>query len=112
MTALPTTDCRGCGKPIVFADVTKADGAPGKVPLDPKAPCYSATEMFGTVKAERAPGVFVTHFATCADANKFGRKSGGPSPQDEIDELREKLRVALDRIAVLEARPHTHGGSS
>lgn len=103
MTALPTTPCRGCGKPIVFADIKRADGAPGKVPLDPKGVCYVPRGMFGTITAERVEGAMVSHFATCRDASKFSSKPGQPSAQDEIDDLRKRLQAALDRVAVLES---------
>ncbi len=102
MTALPTTPCRQCGKPLVFGKTP--DGK--TIPMDPKPPCYRAGggDFFGReVTAERQENVFVTHFATCAQASHFSKGKDGRSPQDEIDELREELRKARDRIAVLEA---------
>ena len=105
MTALPTSACRGCGKPIVFGDLPTG----GKVPLDPRAPVYDVEMIVGgTVAAERRIEAMVSHFATCPKASTFSRKGGEPSAQDEIDDLHAKLQKALDRVAVLEAQ-HQRG---
>lgn len=102
MTALPTRECRQCGKPLVFG--TTPEGK--QIPLDPKAPCYRASQPFmaTAVQAERVPDVMVTHFATCPKASHFTKGKDGVSAQDEIDDLRKQLQEARDRIAVLEAR--------
>lgn len=104
MTALPTTPCRQCGKPLVFGKT--ADGK--LIPMDPRPPCYRAGggDFFGKgVTAERVLDVHVTHFATCPKAAHFSKGKDGVSPQDEIDDLRKQLQAARDRISVLEARP-------
>lgn len=100
MTALPTVACRKCQKPIIFAAFTKADGAPGTIPLDARAPCYAARPNGDQAFAERAPETFVSHFATCPSAGDFSRK-GGTSAADEADDLRRRLATALDEIVKL-----------
>lgn len=105
MTRHETTPCKGpkCGKPIIWSAITKEDGTPGKMPLDPRAPCY---EIVGTgglpasgATARRAPNAYVSHFATCADVNRF--TGGDASAQGEIDDLTKRLTKALDEIATL-----------
>jgi len=41
--------CGGCGKAIIWAAITKADGKPGKVPLDPVPPVYRLPDGCETV---------------------------------------------------------------
>jgi hypothetical protein len=73
---MKTTICKGCGKKIVFASITKADGSPGTVPLDPSAPTYHVIENGdGTLAAARADRVFVSHFSTCAKADLFSGRN-------------------------------------
>jgi len=95
VTSFQTSDCRGCGKPIVWATT-----ATSKIPLDPRAAVY-VVDRAGM--ATRAPdGTFVTHFATCRDANKFTKSAETKaSAQDEIDALREDLRKERDEVAKL-----------
>lgn len=69
--------CRGasCKRDVVWAEVEKPDGTVAHVPLDPRAPVYMPVEgEDGRVTAKRVEGAMVSHFATCADANRF---SGG-----------------------------------
>ena len=47
--------CGGCGKPIIWAAITKADGKPGKVPLDPAPPVYRLPES-GDVVSDNCRG--------------------------------------------------------
>jgi hypothetical protein len=57
--------------------ITKADGKPGHVPLDPRAPVYAITvsDQDGTpTDAVRLRAAYVSHFATCPKASEF---SGG-----------------------------------
>jgi hypothetical protein len=69
-----TTPCKGCGKPIFWAETP--DGR--RVPLDPKPPVYVADKENG--RCERVAREFmVTHFATCPEANTFSRTPGGKS---------------------------------
>lgn len=107
MTSHPTTLCKGpgCGKPVIWAAITKEDGTPGKVPLDPRATCFEvvgsgAAGPSGGVNARRAPQAYVSHFATCRDASRFSGPQGA-KPSDEIADLRERLQKALDENAVL-----------
>ena len=55
MTSLPTIQCRGCGKPIVFGDLPTG----GKVPLDPKAPVYDVEGQ------EKLEGTYYGPARTC-----------------------------------------------
>lgn len=68
-----TTDCKGCGKKIVWAKITTRDGAPGVIPLDASAPCYTLKMVNGEMRGEREYMAFVSHFATCSQANKFSK---------------------------------------
>lgn len=68
MSERKTSPCRGCGKPIVWAD----DGHGGKLPLDPRPPVYAvAYDAAGNAQATRHVTAMVTHFATCPKANDF-----------------------------------------
>ena len=64
-----------CGKPMLFAQGTRNTSGGVKevwIPLDPKAPVYRLVKgPDGKPHAERLEDAFVTHFATCAKANKF-----------------------------------------
>ena len=69
---MKTEACSGCGKPIVWAEITKEDGTRGRVPLDPRPACYLTTPDAG----DRTIGVrdrtaMVSHFATCPNASDF-----------------------------------------
>ena len=109
MTSLPTIQCRGCGKPIVFGDLPTG----GKVPLDPKAPVYDVEGIIGgTVTATRRTEAMVTHFATCPAASNFTKqKAGAPSLADENADLRKQLQDARDDAARWKSLvPPRHGG--
>lgn len=70
MSEFKTSLCRGCGKKIIWG--VTPDGK--KIPLDAVAPVYHVVgEDACTPTAERASACFVTHFATCPDANRFSR---------------------------------------
>lgn len=64
--------CKGksCSALILWAEIIKRDGSPGRIPLDVRGAVqvYKLNED-GT--AQRAKGYYVTHFATCPDANDF-----------------------------------------
>ena len=64
-----SSTCKGCGRPVVWASIIKADGTRGTVPLDPSAPVYVEKPMQGWVRDTSA---MVSHFATCSHANDFG----------------------------------------
>ena len=70
--------CDYCGAPVVWAKITKADGTPGRVPLDPKPPVYLMTkEGEGRRVAQSREGekrVLVSHFATCKRIPKDRKK--------------------------------------
>ena len=78
--------CRGCGKPVLWVAIIKADGKPGRLPLDPRAPVYfvgGRTDPDGVPCASKANGLrdplvenplpeaYVSHFSTCSKANDF-----------------------------------------
>lgn len=81
---LATSPCRGCGKPIIWIAEEKTGK---KIPLDPRPPVYEVTESFDArEKNEPANRItfgrrnlkaYVSHFATCPDADRFSgsRKS-------------------------------------
>jgi hypothetical protein len=69
--ALLQRPCRQCGCPLVFAE-----GPNGKaIPLDTRSPTYWVTK---DGKAERAEGVFVSHFTTCPKASDFSARKKSP----------------------------------
>lgn len=108
MNETQTSPCRGCGKKIIWG-VTK-EGK--KIPLDPAAPVYSVVALeyppqpVGTeiVRVKRSPtlanhgpkthireesgawlmAAYVSHFATCPDANRFSgsKRDSSASPSE------------------------------
>lgn len=81
---MKTRPCRGCGKPIVDAQIVKADGTPGLVPLDARNhPVYALLENGQAVRlhpshlrpnegdAESIVAFLVSHFVTCPKATDF-----------------------------------------
>ena len=68
--------CKGCGKKVIWVTITKADGTTGQLPLDPSAPVYEVDPVSPAI-GERTKTAFVSHFATCPQANLF---SGGKKP--------------------------------
>lgn len=77
---MTTTNCKGCGRPMVWA--VTADGK--RIPLDPKPAIYMVVAEPGggdhvcqraKVPAEVTDGkealFMVTHFATCPKASQF-----------------------------------------
>lgn len=65
----PEVPCRSCGMTVVWAEITKADGKPGRVPLDPKPPVYLVSKGGQGTRAqqerEREERYMVSHFVTC-----------------------------------------------
>jgi len=66
--------CKGCGKKIVWAK----DENGTKHPLDLVAPVYQITspelpENEDMPLCRRAQATYVSHFATCSQANLFGK---------------------------------------
>jgi hypothetical protein len=82
--------CKGCGRTIVWG--VNEEGK--RIPLDPSAPCYSVEDESipgGSDAAERARVImkgeanvrlyrlaFVSHFATCPNANQFSGRNRKP----------------------------------
>lgn len=60
--------CKGCGKEILFA----ADPSGRLITLDTKPPVYQLAD--DGEHCERARGFYVSHFATCPDAQQFSGK--------------------------------------
>jgi len=77
---MKTSQCKGCGEPIVWA-VLDSTGKP--IPLDPRPPVYRVyVDAQGCTRCYRdTPNVdpdceveanaMVSHFATCPNANDF-----------------------------------------
>lgn len=73
------SECRGCGRAIVWVKNPETNKA---VPLDPAPPVYAVAvegeELVGrTVERET---MMVSHFATCPKANEM-RKPAAPAEQ-------------------------------
>lgn len=65
---MKTSPCKGCGKPILWAKTR--DGK--RIPLDPKPPVYMTSDPDSDfVLCERQRRSYVSHFATCPEANQF-----------------------------------------
>ena len=77
------SECRGCGKTIVWIDTRSADGSRiVQMPLDPRAPVYVVRKVGEGDRA--AENYMVSHFATCPKASEmskqrtaFGEKKSG-----------------------------------
>lgn len=70
--SLPTSPCKGCGKPIVWGRTFKGT----KIPLDASVPCYlrvSTIMKDGLVQVERWPAGMISHFITCPNADEFSK---------------------------------------
>jgi hypothetical protein len=67
-----TGTCRGCSRPVVWAEITTKQGKPGRVPLDARAPVYQVHPGAGA-QAVRLEGAYVSHFATCQAANDYSK---------------------------------------
>lgn len=73
-----TSDCKGCGKKIIWAFIVKAGVRTGKrVPLDPRPVVYRMAGNGGFDASEYEAEALlqvngmVNHFATCPNASKF-----------------------------------------
>ena len=75
MSTNPTSLCRGCGKPIVWAK----DPTGKAIPLDPRPPVYLVTSEDDEARCVRQPNSMVSHFATCPAANQFSGSSRRPA---------------------------------
>lgn len=72
------SDCKGCGKPIVWM---KSE-AGKNIPLDPKPPVYKIDRDFSGAPICRLisdDSYMVSHFATCPKANMFSASNRAPS---------------------------------
>jgi hypothetical protein len=105
MTALPTQPCKLCGNPIVWTEGLLASGAPGRLPLDAKAPCYVARASFGKVESQRDRNAYVLHHAVCPALRRpTARKPGEETAEEEVTRLRHENSRLRDQIVVLESR--------
>lgn len=72
------SNCRGCGKEIIWG--VNLEGK--KIPLDPAPPVYVSmgnTGITNGMVVTRDPDAMVSHFATCPEANEFsGSKKAKP----------------------------------
>ena len=70
-----------CGKEMVFVEIVKRDGSPGKVPLDLKATVYEVTQVdekgVPTFATRADKKYAVSHFNTCMNAAEFSKGGGG-----------------------------------
>jgi hypothetical protein len=62
-----TTECKGCGKPIVWG--RDRDGK--AIPLDPRPPVYLAVEDVRGCQVNRLREAMVSHFVTCPKRDQF-----------------------------------------
>jgi len=93
VTALPTSECKLCGKPVVWAEGKLATGAPAKLPLDAKAPCYVVTRKFmSSIGCERASEAMVLHHAVCE-----GLRKRPPADDEQLDEEFTALRAEVQK---------------
>lgn len=65
-----TSPCRGCGRPIVWA---KSPDGSKKYPLDPRAPVFEVSGVDPVLIAKISPTAYVSHFATCPNADEFSK---------------------------------------
>lgn len=76
-----------CGRQIMFGKTPE-----GKfIPLDCSAPVYSdVTPEYeaesGTLRIERNVNAFVSHFATCPNANEFSRRKSKEETREKAKE--------------------------
>ncbi len=78
----PTTPCKGCGKPIIFARLEGDGGKVVTIPLDAAAIIYDVDYSQGRVVARRRDNSFLSHFVTCPAREQF---SGKNRKQDAMD---------------------------
>lgn len=73
--------CKTCNRKLVWART-----AEGKlIPLDVVAPVYTLIEVNGRREAVRTTLHFVSHFATCPDADYHSRKKETSHVQQPIE---------------------------
>lgn len=74
--------CKGCGKPVVFAVDTEGTTQC----LDPGPPVYGhlGDRPDGTPLVRRILGGWVSHFATCPNANDFSKEKKGATDETRI----------------------------
>jgi hypothetical protein len=75
MTSASEGVCRGCGRKILWIE-----WGGRKIPLDAVAPCYVRLvdkETRDEVWAQGKGHAFVSHFATCRQANQFSGRNRG-----------------------------------
>lgn len=80
---METKNCKGCGKPMIFAIDTNGTTQI----LDPRPPIYGylGERPDGTPLVRQIPRAWVSHFATCSKASEFSKNKKGsalvpPSP--------------------------------
>ena len=59
-----TSPCRGCGKPILWAETIEGK----KIPLDPRPPVYRFISEKQVMRDQEA---YVSHWATCKEWSKI-----------------------------------------
>lgn len=67
--------CTGCGRPIIWA----RNGEGKRICLDAIAPVFAVARIEQQAIATRRQDSFVSHFATCPNANQFSKRNGSKS---------------------------------
>lgn len=105
----PVRTCPACSAPLHFA---KSPSSEKKIPLDSRAACYRIVDGV----AVRVDDVFVTHFATCSDPERFHRQRQPPAkilgPPDAADARRLGRRLGATAALVITFGQGRLGGSS
>jgi len=70
--------CRGCGKKIIWG----RDDKGSLIPLDPRPPTYTLVIHENEPRVTRSRA-YVSHFATCPNANEFSRRATKTDSEDE-----------------------------
>lgn len=84
-----TTPCKSCGAPLEWAAIGEK-----RVPLDSRAPCYRRERNDrGGIEWSRDRDSFVSHFATCPNANEHSRKG-----RELIERLQRALSGCLSQL--------------
>jgi hypothetical protein len=100
--------CKGCGQAMVWGVVFKEDGSTIRLPLDPRAACYSVLLMpDGRTQAVREEGCMVGHHSTCSQVSRF--TESGKRIQRQCEELLAALIAGGDVAELTRQLPFPPG---